>query len=441
MGAALCLNAQTFQEGFFLRGYNLAYQYNPAIVGNNNFIAAGQLSSSLQNNVGAGAFLYPTEEGLLTGFSSSIPTSTFLGNLPQTLHYHSDLNATLLAYGFWKGQAFHTLELNVRAVYGASLPKELFEFIKLGSSSDVTDLGDFHVGANLFIEMAYGYGRKINDWLSVGGRAKLLLPMYGANWDISRMDLTADQEQLSMKMRGDLYVTNHTGTMGTNDQGYWDLLQFDKRHKMGFIPSGVGLGIDLGVLFTPAEGLSISLSALDLGGMFWYYGNRATMGGSASFTGMNATYDMLNGDDITEMVKDIGMEFLSLMKPIGFSDTGHNWLKHSLHSQVNLGIKYEMPFYRRLAIGATGRYMGCDTLHYWEGRGGFEINPIDWLDIVADLGYGSRGAVFGLAAGVKIYRLHLTAAWQDGFGGTLPYGRTPIKPNFRNITVGLTFNL
>ena len=108
MGAALCLNAQTFQESFFLRGYNLAYQYNPAIVGNNNFIAAGQLSSSLQNNVGAGAFLYPTEEGLLTGFSSSIPTSTFLGNLPQTLHYHSDLNATLLAYGFWKGQAFHT---------------------------------------------------------------------------------------------------------------------------------------------------------------------------------------------------------------------------------------------------------------------------------------------------------------------------------------------
>ena len=109
MGAALCLNAQSFQEGFFLRGFNRAYQYNPAIVGENNFIGGVQWSSDQQNNVGAGNFLFPTEDGLVTAFHSSIPAETFLGNLPELSQFAGSINAGIFSYGFWNMTTFKAL--------------------------------------------------------------------------------------------------------------------------------------------------------------------------------------------------------------------------------------------------------------------------------------------------------------------------------------------
>ncbi len=440
IGAVLTLNAQSFTEGFFLRGFNRAYQYNPAIVGENDFIGLPQWNFQLVNNVGAGAFLYPAGDILVTGLHSSIPASTFLGNLPENIRFRGDVNATVMSYGFLKGGAFHTIDVNVRAIYGASLPKELFRFLKLGAKDGASELGGMGLGGNLFIELAYGYGRKVNDWLSLGGRVKLLLPMHGAQFDISRLDLTTNQEQLKMSLRGDLYLTNHTTNIHTNDQGFWDLSTLSKKGTTGFLPTGVGVALDLGLLATPAEGLTLSLSVQDIGAVFCYYANRATMGGTATFEGFDdVTYEHLNGEDMKKLLTDTGKEFLNLLRPIGFY--GHSWRTQGLNMQANLGVKYEMPFYRRLAVGATGRHIAGAGLPYWEGRGTVEVNPWNWLDITANLGYGTQGAVFGLAAAVKFHHFQLTAGWEDGFGGTLLASRTPIQRNFRTIIVGLTYSL
>lgn len=438
IGAALCLNAQTFQEGFFLRGYNRAYQYNPAIVGDNDFIGGVQWNYGLQNNVGVGAFLYPTEDGLVTAFHSSIPAETFLGNLPDLSRFQGEFNAGLISYGFWKANAFHTFDISVRGNFGFSLPANLFGFIKQGAVTTKTDLSGTSAGGNLFIELAYGYGRKLNDWLSIGGRAKLLLPMYGVNYDVSQMDLTTREDKLELQLRGDLYLTNRSGTMHTNDQGYWDLTKMTSKDKLGW-PSGCGAALDLGLLATPAEGLTISLSLLDFGAIYWYYGNRASVGGTATFEGLDVMYEQLNGDDLKDMLLADGKDFLSLMRPIGYY--GDNWRFQKMNLNANLGVKYEMPFYRRLAVGATGRYIGSQGMPYWEGRGALEINPVDWLDITANLGGGTQGMVFGLAASVKFHRFNLTAGWEDGFGGTLRYWRIPVQRNFRTLVVGISYNL
>ena len=164
------------------------------------------------------------------------------------------------------------------------------------------------------------------------------------------------------------------------------------------------------------------------------------MGWSATFKGFDdVTYQKLNGDEMKKLLKDSGKQFLSLVKPIGFY--GHSWRTEKLRMQANLGVKYEMPFYRRLAVGATGRFISGAGLPYWEGRGAIEINPLNWLDITANLGYGTQGTVFGLAAAVKFHHFQLTAGWEDGFGGTLVDSRTPIQRNFRTFTVGLTYSL
>ncbi len=441
LGAALCLNAQSFQEGFLLRKYNLAYQYNPAIIGNNNFVGGGQVILSKQNNVGAGDFMYPTDDGLLvTGFHSSIPATTFPGELPDDMAYRGDLSATLFAYGFATKNAFHTIQVNVRGLYGASAPNEMLLFLKQGPDASAYDISGMHVDAGLFAEASYGYARQLTDWLSIGGRAKLLLPLYGARFDLTRLEVTTNTNTVQVDLRGDLAITNHLGKFMNNDNGHWDLKEISKKEAGGPLSSGAGIGFDLGLLATPADGLSISLSVLDLGAIFWRFGNRAAMGGTMSFDGLeNATYDQLSSAEFKKLLDEKKAEAMEMLKPIGFSGTYK--YRQNLETQVNLGVKYEMPFYRQLAVGATGRYINTVSMPYWEGRLGLEINPIKWLDIVADGGYGTLGPVFGLAAGVTIYRFHLVAGLQNGFGGTVPYSSTPIKANFKTVTIGLTYNL
>ena len=417
--AALCLNAQSFQEGFFLRNYNQAYRYNPAFVGN-DFLSILQINNSLQNNVGAKSFLFPMDDGsLVTGLHASVPASTFPGMLPESCRFRGDLNIGLFAYGFRKGDAFHTFELNARVLYGVSVPKQLFELAKLGTGSGTVKVGDFRLDAGLFAELAYGYGRRLNDWLSVGGRAKILLPMYGGLFDISKLYLTASEEELSIGYLGELYATSRKGGM-----------------KMF---NGAGLAADLGLVATPAEGLTLSLSLLDLGGMYWYYGYRGSSSGPFTFNGFaDITSDQLNAQSLKDMLLGKGKELLNVVKPVQLDG---KWRWQLLNMEANLGMKYEMPFYRRLAVGATGRYLRTAGLPYWEGRLGLDINPLDWLDLTGNLGYGTHGRVWGVAASVKLGHFRVTGGVQNGFGGTIPKKSILLAPNFKSFSFGLSYDL
>lgn len=421
LGAALCLNAQSFQEGFFLRNYNLAYQYNPAFVGNNDFLSAGKLGYSIRNNVGAGSFLFPDGGSLLTGLNSSIPAETFPGALPENSRINGMMDISLVSYGFRRGDAFHTIELNLRGTADVSVSKEVFGFLKQGTGLGTVDLGRFHVEDNVFAELAYGYGRKVNDWLSLGARAKLLVPVQGAGCDVTRLDVTASQELLLIGFRGRLDMT------GSPDK------------KKRFWLNGGGLAVDLGIVATPAEGLTMSLSLLDLGGMFWHYGKGYSSVGSFAFKGFDKLgSDQLNGQYLKEYFLEKGMDFVKSLEPMQQRPW---WEWQWLPVQANLGIKYEMPFYRRLALGATGRYLGSAFFPYWEGRFGLEINPVDWLDLTGNFGKGTQGLVYGFAATVKVCRFRLTAGYQNGCSGTVPYSSIPIGPNFKSMTLSLTYDL
>lgn len=47
----------------------------------------------------------------------------------------------------------------------------------------------------------------------------------------------------------------------------------------------------------------------------------------------------------------------------------------------------------------------------------------------------------GMAANLAVKQFRLTAGYSDGFGGTVPYTSTPLKPNNRVFTLGLTYDL
>lgn len=437
--AAFSLQAQSFQDAFFLDGYRLAYRDNPAFSNEGSVLSVGQWSSVTRNNVGASSFLYPAADGkVVTALHESVPAATFLGRLRPDNSVNGAVNYNLFSYGWRAGEAYHTLELNVRMRYEASVPEEIFRILKLGTGEAEYDLSGARVAGNAYAEIAYGYSRKLSDVVSVGARAKLLLGLASARYDVTRFRLTLTQERYQAIVEADLDLTSRMGKIRTDADGYLNVKDISAKDKWR-LPAGAGLAFDLGVAVTPMEGLTLSASVLDLGALLWYYGNAGNSVGLTYFTGLREVsaaelrdgalqdeFDALK-EDFRETLRLKGVERRVRFEPVPLT--------------LNLGAKYALPFYDALTVGVTGSLNGWGRMAYREARAAVAWNPDRRIGVTANAGYGDFGPVYGAALSLGIRGFHLNVGLQNGFGGTVPYTGTPLKANNKFMTIGLTYDI
>ena len=435
---SLSLGAQSFQESLFLNNYRLGFRYNPALTSGKSFLSVGEFSSYSANNVGAGAFLFPTDDGkLLSGLHPDVSAEVFLGGLKDVNSTQSHLNYSLFSFGFAAGGAFHTLEVSARGMYGASVPKDFFRLLKQGGE-DVFSLADTRLQGRLFAELAYGYSRKIGDHLSLGARAKLLLGLYAADYRYTRYDIAIADGTYQMDIESQLDLTSLTGKVDVDEGGYLNLLDWKAKDKWR-LPSGAGLSVDLGLVWEPVEGLQVAASLVDLGGLFWYYGNAGKSQGTATITGVQ---DMgLEDFDIYGVLNQVRLIGGALLEPVALKSVPKRVAFGMLPFQVNAGVRYTMPFYKPLSLGVTGNYAAYEGLPYWDSRFALAVNPLRWLDITGNIGWSTYGLIWGAAAQVSIWRFRLHAGIQNGFGGTLPYKCTPLTANAKTLVFGLTYDI
>ena len=436
--SAALLDAQTFSDGFFLQNYRLGYRYNPAIMSEGSFVSTGEFSSSARNNVGAAAFLYPRDGKLVTALHPSVTAEDFLGSLSDDNYTQSLIDYNLLSYGFRKGEVMHTFELNARGMYGISIPKEIFSIAKLGTSAAAYDLAGIRAQGNLYAELAYGYSRRLSDRLSVGARAKLLLGLYGADYNVTRLDVTMTEDEYVAAVDADMDLTSRTGKIHTDDAGFMDFTHITAKGKWG-APTGAGAAFDLGVVYTPTDGLTLSASLLDLGGILWYYGNAAKSSGTATFKGLSElSYDEMNADGISEELKEVGDAFL---QTLNLTPAEKKCRFKAVPLQANLAARYALPFCSWMSAGASATFTSFQGRPYRDCRFNLEAAPLDWLDLSGNIGTGSFGPVFGLAAAVRVLNFRINAGLQNGFGGTVPYTSTPLQANSKTVTIGVTYDI
>lgn len=436
--AAAALQAQSFQEGFFLNEYRLGYRYNAALASSCDFISIGQFSSNFRNNIGADAFLYPRNGEVVTALHSSVSADEFMSRLQERNYLISSINYNLISYGFGRGDAFRTVELNVRALYSATLPREYFQILKTGTRQqfyDLTHSGDF---AHLYAELAYGYSRRLSDVVSIGVRGKLLVGLESVEYRPTRVQLVTDGSEYRLDVDAIMNVTSRMGKMKTDEDGNLRPLSVDTRKKWP-IPSGVGAAIDLGVVITPNRYLTISASVNDLGALCWYYGNAGRVLNSFSFSGVpDLAFDEFNTGGLIDKAKQLAREYYEQLK---LQAVDKHIEADFVPFRANLGIKYALPFYERIRVGAVANYVGYGSMPYWEARGGLAYNPFNWLDVTANAGYGAYGPVYGFAASVRILRFRINFGLENGTGGTIPYRSTPLKANSKTFTIGVTFDI
>lgn len=406
----------------------------------NGFVRIGEFTSNSRNNVGAAAFLFPCGDKVVTGLNSLVATDDFLSGLEPVNSMFSQINYNLVSYG-WKGSSigFHTIEIGARVNYGVSVPKEIFHILKAGTAQSPYDLSALRAFGDLYGEIAYGYSLPLGEKFSVGARVKLLVGLNSVDISARNFALTMNENQYRLDLDADIDLTNRSQKIGTDSEGYLDYTSFSGKGKLGF-PTGAGLAMDLGLVWKPFTGFTLSASVLDLGGILWYYGNAGTSSGSYAFEGLKElTMEELNQDKIVSKLKAAGEEALGVIRPMAVD--GRYKFK-AVPMSANLSASYAMPFWERLSVDATGLYTGYDfCAPYWEARGGLSLDFPRVAHLGLSAGSGAYGFVYGVCGSVDFCSFRLYAAYENGIGGVMPYSSTPLKANNNVVTLGLAYLL
>ena len=401
------------------------------------FVRIGEVQSISRNNVGAASFIFPHGDNLVTGLHSSISNEEFLGGLKAVNSLYSQIDYNLVSYCWGQSRRVHTLAIGARVNYGLSVPKELFQILKAGTAQSQFDLSSLRAFGNAYGEIAYGYSFPLGDRFSLNGSVKLLIGLNSVDVTARQFALTTTEEQYKLDLDADIDLTNRSKKIGTDDEGYLDYTSFSGKGKLG-APAGGGLALDLGLVWKPFDGFSLSASVLDLGGILWYYGNAGTSSGSYTFEGLKGlTTEEFKQDIIMSKVNKVGEEVLAVVKPKAVD--GRFKFK-AIPLSANVKASYEMPFWKSLAIEASGLYTGYSyCAPYWEARGGLSLDFPHCCHLGASAGGGSYGFVYGANGSVEFQSFKLYASFENGVGGTIPYEGTPLKANNKIILIGLVY--
>lgn len=430
------IHAQTTNtDSFFLTGSPTAYRYNPAIAPAGDFIGIGGIDINSRANVGATTFLYDYGKKTVTGLHDSVSSQTLLDKLQKNNYLLTDNTFNLFSYGFHRGQASHNVELNIRNRGGVNLPKDLFVLMKTGLQQTSFDFSDTRIHSDMYAELAYGYTRKMSDIVSVGFRTKLLVGLASMDAVVKQLEIGMDDDiRMSFSSELDLTFRRRPKNNGT-----FLYPEYEKQPFRLPLVRGAGLAVDFGILIQPSPYLTLSLSTIDLGFLCWAY----TIGGQVSTSFSLNEFTDFEADD---MDAEDGLGLITgLMSDMEESATfvpkAKRFRVHGIPSGFNLGIKYAMPFYDRLSVGLTGHMTSFRTTRFWETRLGTSVNPLDWLDLNANFGYGTYGMSWGFAASVRVHKFRLHVSMSDSFGGRIPRLRLHLNPWNSVISAGLTFDL
>lgn len=442
--SSAALFAQGTQTAYMLDNFVYGYRFNPATTPELNFIGIpiSNVFADANSSFGVSSLLYPSGNGkLVTGLNSSIASKVFLKSFSQNNGIFADVSENILSFGF-KGRSggYSTVELNARVNALASLPYDLFAFLKDDGRSSY-DLSSLSAKASAYIELAYGYSRRINDMFSVGARVKFLVGAADARLQVEKGQIEMYPDKIGVTADARLLGSANFAKFGTKDSKYLpgsnDVVDFnDFSFVNNFKPSGYGAAIDLGFKAEPIEGLTVDFAIVDLGLISWNYGIRAITNADVAYTGI----DNMNFDEgsIKEELNG-AMDKLGGLSEFHLLEGSQPRVK-MLPFTINAAAKYAMPFYNPLIFGITASYKYLNPMSWFDARACVALTPVKGFSMTANIGYATSGPTFGAALSIGGRGIGFFLSG-DGYIGRLgKYGSIPFPVNrFRYaLNLGIT---
>lgn len=389
--ALVSVSAQDFKTSYFLDNYVYSYRLNPgAQLEDDSFtffsVGIGNTSLSASSNLSLASFIFATPTGEYTwGFGEVIPDDKFLSRIDKDNYFAPRLSLNLFTFGRQTETWRFAIEANVRSDSYFYAPYDFFAAFKGGLNEGLSTSKGSYSFENMqftstnYAEIAASYSHAIGDNLVVGGTAKVLLGVLGTKFNINRLyahdlpngdwggDCDADL-QFSTPL-----LTTASLVKGKSLYDVLEDIQFG-----GFGVNGFGLGFDLGATWTPADGLELGLSVLDLGFLSW-------------------------NPNINARIQYLDKDFVDLEDALEFLEIDNTGYTQALNYNIHVFGKYRMPFYDRMQAGIIGTWQQ----HFKEARLGVNVTPIDAISLAASAAYNNFGFNVGAAINFRFPGVNL----------------------------------
>lgn len=266
------LQAQYLRSSYFMEGSSTRMQLNPALQPKRGYVNIPGIGSVIAevstNSLGI--------HDVIDVFDSDgefYNNDKFYNRLKGMNEMNISANTDVISFGFYKGKGFWSFNVGARADVDATIPKEMFRYLRTTDAEDFRwngesfDIRNEKLRLNAYIEVGAGYSRAINERLTIGGKAKLLLGAGNINLKINQLHLSGKEAEMDSEFQiiSDAYLeASAKGLELKEENGYITDLDYNS-----FGISGYGAGIDLGASYQLMKNLTLSAAILDLGFISW----------------------------------------------------------------------------------------------------------------------------------------------------------------------------
>lgn len=441
MASAASLMAQDTNSGYFNTGYLYRHELNPAFDGGQGYVSMpilGNLNLGLRGNLNMENFIYNVNGKTTTFMNPNVSTDEVLKNIKDHNKLMFDLKLQILSFGFKAFGGYNTLGLNIRNRTGISLPGSLFRLAKEGVENKSYDLSGLNVSENAYAELALGHSHRINDNLTIGAKAKILLGAANLEAKLNKANLNLNAEgnwnveaeaQVEASVKGLKFETEISET--TNRPTVNDI-DFDSPGLNGF-----GLAFDLGAEYKIVDGLAVSAAITDLGFINWsncllaksYPGNHVTT------SDYIFNVDSNSDNNFEDEMEKLGDDLAGLADLQDLGDQGST--KKGLGSTMRIGVEYKMPFYDKLSVGLLNTTRFQTDYNWTEFRLAANIAPAKAISFGVNYAVGTFGTSLGWIFDLHPKGFSLFVA-MDHTIGSVSKQFIPLKSN-AHLNFGINF--
>ena len=389
--------AQHTTSGYFLDGYLMRYQMNPAIGNAQSFVAMPGLNNinvAQRSTLGVKDIFYNVDGTTTTFLNPKVSSEEAMSRLKGTNHVGVNTKIDVLSVGFKGLGGYNTIGVSARANVAVKLPTDIFRLLKEGVSNSTYNIADIKAHADAYAEIALNHSHQLTKNLRIGATLKVLV---GAG------NIDADLEKAQLELRDDAWdvvtdatvqanvknlrlaskVSENTGNMCIDE------VDIDK-----FGVAGYGAAVDLGAVYNLGD-FELSAALLDLGAIGWSNNYVASTDGEHRFTTDRYTFNVDDEasnrfeDELERMGDDLAV--LYEMKDMG--DRGSR--TRMLAPTVNIGAKYTLPAYKALSFGALSSSRLQGDFSWTELRLSANFAPCRFFSMGANVAAGNLGTGLG----------------------------------------------
>lgn len=318
-----------FLRTAYLQDVPYSLQMNPAQVPSHGYFSPilGPLSMTLQSN----SFGATDIQDMFDKGGDYYQSNDFLDKLKSENNLNLNMSWDQISFGWFAGNNFYSFNTGTRIEMGATIPKSIFTFMNdmNGNTFDNdmwkkglnADLDGERIAMQIYQEIGFGFARKINDKLTVGGKLKLLLGAANFDFEIKKMEIHTPTGI-------DIDKVQKMGTGAPDDPFLNANLDWSKFKDGGYKSDAVLQAVRNEIGAHGTAGISVAASGkASMGGLEWKYekdaqGNNSYING-ADMKGfkisgyglgidLGATYEVMDNLEITAAITDLG--FISWSK-------------------------------------------------------------------------------------------------------------------------------